>query len=221
MAMKSIIWSFLTVLFAFGGGFTVRAHNIWIEETSGKGLGLRFGEPGEVVETSPGRLDNFKSVRAWTVATNQFEVSKQKDHFSFAKANATEVVLAEDQGLAVSSRGGQPARKPVFYARWQPAKAGPGAPALTLDVVPEAQPGVVRIYFRGEPLADAKVMMRSIKGGEETELTADKHGRVHFKPGGKGGWLFTCAHREATKGFAGGLAYEGIGHNCTLTLMLP
>ncbi len=211
----------LALALCCAGLHSARGHSIWIEETPDKGLCLRFGEIGEVIETSPGRLDAFKSVRAWAVATNQFEVTKQKDHFLFAKAAVSAVTLAEDQGLAVSSRGGQPARKPNFYARWQPAKAGAGTPGLTLDVVPEAKAGTFRVYFRGQPLAGAKLATHSNSGAAETALETDAEGRFTFVATKPGLYLIICSHREPLAGFAGGLPYEAVGHNCTLSFRQP
>jgi len=218
--MKNSWFSRLTVLaFSLASSLAVQAHNIWIEEVAGS-MVLRFGEIGEKIETSPGRLDAFIGVQAWSVATNQFKVEKKADHFLFHSAVATAPVLAEEALLAVSSRTNQAPRKTMFYARWQPAKAVSTVPGLTLDVVPTGKAGEYQVYFRGQPLAGAKVKAEGAKDFR-ADMTADAEGKFTFTAPAKGLFLLVCAHRENLPGFAGGKAYEGLNHSSTLSFHQP
>ncbi|MEJ0091833.1 MAG: hypothetical protein WDM80_19050 [Limisphaerales bacterium] len=188
------------------------AHSVWLEP-KGDQLVIRFAEPGDDFETSPGQLDNLSAPIGFILVTNapaSVDVTKKSDFFLLVGASPTNTACAE---TIFTVRGG---RKPNFYARWQPADAGAGTPLLTLDLVPTGKPGEVRAYFRGQPLPGIKATIRT-PDGKDTELTADAEGFLHFEPKQAGQYLLTVAHhREPLAGFYRGGAYKETSHNCSL-----
>ncbi len=200
------------------------AHSVWIEDSAGGALVARFGEPGGPVEKSPGYLDHFTHPFAWVFDAEgrplPFEVAKNADHFLFKSASAVSPLLAET-AFPVRGRPGHPGVKPVFYLRWQPADAPvPSSPAFTLDLLPVAgAPGGYIAWFRGKPLAGAKVVRHGLNEKEET-FTTDEAGRVKIAalPGVN---LLTISHREELAGFDAGRAYAGVGHHATLSWRQP
>ena len=193
---------------------TVHAHSVWIEPSDSQ-LVIRFAEPGDDFEKSPGQLDNLSTPIAFTVVTNKVKsvpASKKSDNFLLANASVTNAACAETTFIV---RGG---RKPVFYARWQPADVGAGKPLLTLDLVPTGKPGEVRAYFRGQPLGGVAATLRT-PDEKDQELTADADGFIHFKTEAPGQYLLTIAHyreQQPLAGFYAGTAYTETSHNCSL-----
>jgi hypothetical protein len=163
----------LTTAALFLAGVAAHAHSVWIEDTPDGKLVVRFGEPGEEVEKSPGRLDNLTAMTGWTHVEQKvqaFAVSKQSDHFLLEQAKPAQAAQIET-GSPVRKPADKPARRGLFYARWQPAGGAAGAPSLNLDLVPEAGLGKVRVYFRGKALPGAKLVLHEPKGGERESAT--------------------------------------------------
>lgn len=196
---------------------TAHAHSVWIEPKDGQ-LVIRFAEPGNDFETSPGYLDNLASPIAFLFVTNAplaIEARKKPDHFLLAGASTTNTVCVE---TAFTVRGG---RKPYFYARWQPVGAGAGTPLLTLDLVPTGKAGEVRVYFRGKPLGGIAATLRTPDDNEQ-KFIADAEGFLHFTSKQSGLYLLTIAHhREPLAGFHVGRPYEQTSHNCSLVWRQP
>jgi hypothetical protein len=194
------------------------AHTVWIELNGSGHPVVRFAEPGEPFETSPGHLDGLTpplAIRDSDEAT--ITVAAVKQHESFLLSGVT-----ENDRLAVESiftvRGD---RKPCFYARWQPRGNAPKGPRLTLDLVPTERPGAVRAYFRNRPLGNVPAQLR-LPNGVPLELWADPDGFIRFEPQGPGQYLLTIAHhRETRSGFHRGQAYERVSHNAALTWIQP
>lgn len=195
------------------------AHSVWIEDLPEGKLVVRFGEPLGEPEKSPGYLDQLTAVTAWTVADAKpkaFTVSKQSDHFLIEQAKPTEAVQAET-AFPVRKSGDKPARKPIFYTRWQPGGLTTGTPALTLDLVPTGQPGEVKVFFRGQPLPNVKLTLHAPKRGD-SDVPVDAQGVAKLGELKETGlYLLTCAgHSENTPGFSGGAPYEIASHNASL-----
>lgn len=208
---------FLSALYLFVFAAAVSAHSVWIEP-SGNQLVIRFAEPGNAFETSPGYLDNLSTPIAFTVFTNtpaSVDVAKKSDSFLLVDASAIDTVCAE---TTFTVRGG---RKPIFYARWEPPNVGTSKPLLTLDLVPTGKPGEVRAYFRGKALGQVSATLRT-PDEKEQDLTADAEGFIHFKSTQSGQYLLTIAHyRESLAGFHLGIAYKETSHNAALTWTQP
>jgi hypothetical protein len=196
---------------------TALAHTVWIEPLDDK-LAIRFAEPGDDFETSPGHLDSLTAPIAFILVTNAaaaVETPKKSDHFLVVGASRTNVACAES---TFTVRGG---RKPHFYARWQPAAGGAGSPLLTFDLVPTGKPGEVRVFFRGQALGGAKATLRT-PDKKEQEVTADSEGLLRFQTNQSGQHLLTIAHhREPLAGFHAGRAYQQTSHNAALTWLQP
>ncbi len=212
----------LLTLLAFAAASLAHAHSVWIEDTPEKQLVVRFGEPGEEFERSPGYLDSLSLPVAWTTGAEDkpaaFIVEKKVDHFLFVDANPAVPAFGETL-FPVMKRGKRPASWPHFYVRWQPVGAPvPAAPVLTLDILPTATPHEFRVYLRDQSLPNATIAVHS--GSKETELKADGEGRFTLTAT-PGLVLLTCNHKEALKGFSAGVAYEVTSHNTALTWRQP
>jgi len=195
-----------------------QAHSVWIEPLNGE-LVIRFGELDGNIERSPGHLDELSmpvSIAYVTNAPSVLSVAKKQNHFSLAGATPTDVVCAEST-YAVMTTPGNPGRRPIFYARWQPAGSGAGVPLLTLDLVPTGTKGEVRVFFKGEPLPGIKAILRT-PDEREQELTANGEGLIQFSSEQAGQHHLSIArHREALKGFFAGKEYGLTSHNAALT----
>lgn len=213
MIRKYILALFVAILSAF----PALAHTVWIESKDGH-LAVRFAEPGNEFETSPGYLDSLSPPEAFIIVTNapvSIEALKKNDHFLLTATASTNVACLE---TAFTVRGG---RKPYFYARWQPANGGAGAPLLNLDLVPTGKAGEVRAYFRGKPLGGITATLRGPDGNEQA-IKADSDGFLRCTPGQAGLYLLTVAHyRELIPGFYHGIAYTETSHNCALSWWQP
>jgi len=195
-----------------------RAHSVWIEPSGSNQLVVRFAEPGDAFETSPGYLDNLSTPIAFIFATNAplaTETQRKSDHFLLVGASPTNVACVETSFIV---RGG---RKPYFYARWQPPGTGAAKPLLTLDLVPTDKTGEVRAWFRGKPLGGVAATLRA-PDDKEQELTTDSEGFLHFNANEPGQYLLTISHyREPLAGFHVGIAYKETSHNCSLVWQRP
>jgi hypothetical protein len=213
--MKKLV--FLTAAVLIAAAHPAAAHTIWIEP-QGERLVVRFAEPGSEFETSPGFLDSLTAPSAFTMVTNRpnaAESRKESDSFALPGVGLTNVTCVE---TTFTVRSG---RKPIFYARWQPANAGPARPALTFDLVPTANAGEVRVYFRGKPLGGATATLRP-PAGKESHITADADGLLRFSAKDPGQYLLTIPHyREPLAGFHLGVAYSETSHNCALVWRQP
>ena len=193
------------------------AHTVWIEALDGK-LIIRFAEPSGNYEKSPGYLDSLSVPSAFTVVTNapaMVESLKKTNHFLMAGASPTNVAGVESIFTV------RAARKPYFYARWQPSGAGPGTPMLTFDLVPTGRLGEARVYFRGQPLGGLKATLR-MPDDTEKEIAVDAEGYVRFESKQSGLHLLTIPHyRESIAGFHLGRTYQQTSHNTALTWVQP
>ncbi|MDB6138455.1 MAG: cobalt transporter substrate-binding protein [Verrucomicrobiaceae bacterium] len=225
------------------------AHEVWIEDAPDGRLYVRFGEYGDELEKSPGSLDALMLPFAWTPGAENnedelkadasraskearairegkvesFEVRKQAEGFLLAGASPAKAAQAET-GFTVIGKAGnpeKPARKPFFYARWQPPGAGAAKPALNFDLVPTGKTGEVCVYFRGKPLAGVKVKLCP-PAAVSQELVSNAEGLVKFTAEKPGLYLLVAAHqRETVSGFFGGKPYDSVSHNCSLSWRQP
>jgi len=199
----------------------VLGHSVWIEPSDDGQLVVRFSEPGEEYETSPGHLDGVSPpVAFFPTGTNgspqTIDAPRKTDHFLLPDLSPTNAACLE-AAYAVMTTPGRPGRKPIFYARWHPDVTVDAEPALTLDLVPTGKPGEVRVYFRGQPLADIAATLHG-PDGKNREVTADSEGYLRFTTDQSGLYHLSIGrHRETQGGFHGGLAYELTSHNAALT----
>lgn len=192
------------------------AHSVWIEPTDANEMVIRFAEPTGNLERSPGHLDSlavpliFQAVPGSTNAPALLDAAKKKDHYLILAGSATNI-LGIETSFTVRA-----ARKPLFYARWQPAGAGEGKPLLTLDLVPTGKPGEARLYLRGKPHGNVKATLLT-PTGDEKEFPVDAEGYVRVPVTEPGLYLLTVAHqREPIAGLHLGVPYQQTSHNCAL-----
>ncbi len=211
--MKKILLSLLVLVLTV----SAFAHTVWIEPLDGQ-IVIRFAEPDGNFEKSPGHLDSLSGPVAFTVITNAargVESPKMTNHFQMISASPTNAAGVESIFTV------RAARKPHFYARWQPAGAGAGVPMLTFDLVPTGKPGEVRVYFRGKPLGGLKATLRT-PDEKDKEIAVDADGFIRFTSTQSGQHLLTIPHyRENLAGFHAGRAYEQTSHNTALTWRQP
>lgn len=217
----SITLAFLWILGLAG---QLQAHSVWIEDTLEGHLVLRFGEINDEYEKSPGHLDDLRLPLSWTQKDNEkptaITLQKNSDHFLLLSASSKAGACAETDYPVLAARD-KPGRKPFFYARWHVAGEHPSAPSMILDLVPTDAPNTVRLYLRGKPQPGAKIVVHTPKGKDQ-EITTDGEGNAHFEGGQSGLYILTCAHqRETIPGFASGLSYAMVSHNCSLAWRQP
>lgn len=193
------------------------AHTVWLEQKDGQ-LVVRFAEPGNKFETSPGYLDSLAPLNAFILVTNAptvVEAPKKSDHFLLVGASPTNVACVE---TVFTVRGG---RKPYFYARWQSNLSNAATPMLNLDLVPTGKAGEVRAWFRGNPLGGAKAILYT-PDEKETEIMADADGFLHVETKRPGQYRLAIAHyREPLAGFFNGQSYKETSHNSALSWTQP
>jgi hypothetical protein len=207
----------LLTLAAFAVSTVAFAHSVWVEPDENKQLVIRFAEPSGNLERSPGHLDSlavpmvFQIAAVTTNAPAILNVAKKTDHYFIQNASTTNIVGAETSFTV------RAARKPLFYARWQPAGASEGKPLLTLDLVPTGKPGEARLYLRGKPHGNVKATLHT-PNGDEKEFAVDAEGYVRVPTPEPGQYLLTVAHqREPLAGVHLGVPYKETSHNCSLT----
>lgn len=205
------------------------AHSVWIETLEAKSLIVRFGDPGDEIESSPGALDKLVLPLAWNpVAAGakiaELPVAKKTDGFLLEQTTPEKSTLIETTFpvMARAAKDDKPAqaRLPRFYARWHTPGAA-AAPSATLDLVPGTEAGQAKVFFRGKPLAGAKVRLIP-PSGEPVALTSDENGLVKFTPSGKGLHVLLCpGHSEVVSGYYLGEAYDVVSHNASLAWIQP
>ena len=130
------------------------------------------------------------------------------DHFLLVDMSPAKPAEVEADFTVTGTAGdaAHPARKPFFYARWQPEAHGSEKPSLNLDLVPTGKPGEACLFFRGKPLAAQKVTFYP-PGAAEQELVSDSAGLVHFDDAKPGLYLLVAARycRLLPKRFGGAL----------------
>ena len=214
----------LVFLWILGLASQLQAHSVWIEDTPEGRLILRFGEIGDDYEKSPGHLDDLRFPLSWMRKaddkTAAIALQKNSDHYLLLNAASKEGACAETDYPVLAAKD-KPGRKPFFYARWHVIGEPVPGPSMVLDLVPTSTPGTVRLYLRGKPQPGAKIVVHTPKGKDQ-EITTDGEGNAHFELAQSGLYILTCAHqRETIAGFAAGLSYEMVSHNCSLAWRQP
>jgi hypothetical protein len=219
------------ILLAFAGLLAAApqasAHSVWLETTADHQVVIRFAEPGDAFEKSPGLLDQLAQPHAWKAGEEgksvAFTVEKRADHFAVLGATPTEAVFAESAWPVFRSEKVPHGAKTSYYLRWLPASAlaRAGSPAFALDLLPTGEPGVFRLQFRGQPLANQKVQIVT-PGAKETEIVSDAAGLVRVPVTKSGQYLLGASHREPdVAGFSFGQSYGRVGHNITVVWSQP
>jgi hypothetical protein len=200
------------------------AHYLWIEADGKPDAKIYFGEIQEGVrEKSGGKLDGILGVEAFVQkqgAPKPKSVSSEKmeDHFLARTGSTAEYVLFASRDTEVKdyTKSGIGIIKPMFYSRSGPMNSeAPPQPSLELDILPVAgSPGSFQVYFKKNPLADAKVMIYAPNLWMQ-EFKSDAEGKIKIETPWEGRYVLDAVHKEELKGVFKGKSYDAIRHRAT------
>lgn len=201
-----------------------QAHYVWIESENTREARIYFGEFNEGVrEKAGGRLEERAAIEAWVEradpGSSPLRLTKRSDHFAAALEQGAGWLLARDLTSEVKDyrKNDLGIVKPMFYARAAVANSvtTPGRPSLELDILPvTGEPRSFQVYFGGQPLAKAKVLVYAPNLWMQ-ELTTDEHGRLTPNTPWSGRYVLDVIHKEAKAGDFKGQRYEAIRHRMT------
>lgn len=213
-----------TVLLAAAAG--AQAHQIWIEQDAA-GARLYLGEFADNLrESSPGMLDKFVQPTASLITAKGEQpaaLSKQANGFAIAaRAIPGESLIAQE--LAYPSwerKQGDKIERHVWVpaARWVGDFAA-RAPQLTLDLVPTGQPGQFQVFYKGQPLPEAKVEVVAASGWSR-EVQADKSGVLSVGLPWKSAYALEAKHTDKGGVERAGQKFDVGVYVTTLSFSLP
>ncbi|WAC20055.1 hypothetical protein OVA24_01515 [Luteolibacter sp. SL250] len=202
------------------------AHQFWLERTQDGKFIARFGEAGSNgekpgYEKSPGVLDKMQGISVWSmypaksgIEPELYKAKPQEDGFLVEDASAKLPLLAQTtfpvRKRAATAERPASASFTTAFARWQPAGAT-GEPTTTLDVIPAAEGGKATVYYKGKPVAGARVTLFS-PTAEPLRMESDAAGNVTFKAGGKGDFILWAHHSEPATGTYLGTDYTSLSY---------
>jgi len=219
--VKHILRLAIVVAAAFSAA-TAAAHHVWLEP-AGDAIQLCFGEFGDNVrETSPGLLDRLQPQAKAVSAAGEKPLTLGKAAAAFTVAGTVgpgDGVVAEDARypISVRTRDGSTTRSLWWPAARFVRDRSPLPPLLTLDVVP-AGGNAFRVFFKGKPLARAKVGAVAAFGWSRESYT-DEDGRFEVALPWRGAYAFEVHHTDRTAGRRGEEAYDTASYVTTLTLV--
>lgn len=190
-----------------------QAHQIWIEQDAA-GARLYLGEFGDNLrETSPGMLDKFVQPAATLITAKgdlPAPLAKRANAFGIdARAIAGESILVQESGYPGWERKqGDKLERHVWIpaARWiSDFVARP--PKLALDLVPTGKAGEFRVFYKQQPLPEAKVQVVAAFGWGR-ELQADKSGVFSVSLPWKGAYALEVKHTDKSGGQRDGQAWD-------------
>lgn len=211
----------------FVAAMPASAHYLWIEQAESQHKRLYFGEVEEGLrEKTGGRLDEIKGPKAWALDVggrrHELQTARAADHFDLGVNKSEAPVIAEESGYDVKdwSRHGIGVVKPMFYARYAPLKpAAEFTPELTLDVLPIRKGGdTFAVYFRGRPLAEAKVTVIAPNTWMQQHRTSTE-GLVKVNAPWRGPYVLDVVYLENVPGEFKGSKYNAVRHRATLTFV--
>lgn len=202
-----------------------QAHQIWIEQDAG-GARLLLGEFAENLrETSPGMLDKFVQPSATLLGAqggSPATLSKQAAGFAIgARAAAGESLVAQESGYPSWERKqGDKTERHVWVpaARWVPDFTA-RRPQLNLDLVPTGKADEFQVFYKGQPLPEAKIEVVAASGWSR-ELKADKSGRFSVGLPWKGLYALEVQHTDKGGVERAGQAYDVGMYVTTLSFSL-
>ncbi|HYG18620.1 MAG TPA: DUF4198 domain-containing protein [Ohtaekwangia sp.] len=231
--LKSVL-SFLLVVLAYHAS----AHYIWIELGSapqtGKSLEVRiyYGEFNEGVrEISGGRLEELDGIVAWVIGPDgkqtKLNISIEEKYFktSFVPDQPGQYLIQAVNTVRPVvdwSKFDIGVVRPVYYTTKEVAVGNAKNTPPTFEIPGDAavviastrEKNTFRILFKGQPLANAKVLFHAPNEWSK-ELKTDDKGLVSFTPIGSGQYIVECIYAEKVPGNFKGTAYEAIRHRGT------
>ena len=185
------------------------AHQIWYEQLPGQPLALYYGEYDKnVLEVTPGGMDRFRQLRAWSMADRSapLQLSLQRQAFLLAEQPGQEdSLLAQD--LHYPMFDVQEGAK-TLKAAWTPATRWVGdlrarSPELTLDIVPTGVADVggaqFRVFYAGKPLTGQEVVLETASG-EVFKQRSDAAGNVSFTLPWQGTYVVAVEYQDNSPG---------------------
>ena len=91
---------------------------------------------------------------------------------------------------------------------------------LALDIVPSGEPGVFKLFYKGQPLAKAKVEVIALSGWAR-QVTTDAQGAFRIALPWKGLYAIEARHTDHTSGEREGQKYDVASFVTTLTFIQP
>lgn len=219
--MKHLVRSTLAVLLLLAASQAF-AHHLWLER-DGEALQLYFGEFGENLrEVSPGLLDKLEPKARSVSASGENALAAARTAKAFVLSGAVaagDSVIAEDPRypIHVGTRDGVTRRSMYWPAARFVADRRALQPVLALDVVP-AGGDKFRVFFRGKPLAKAKVEVIAAFGWGKEERT-DEEGAITIALPWRGLYALEVHHADTVAGKRGEEAYDVANYVTTLTLV--
>jgi hypothetical protein len=199
-----------------------RAHYLWLEPAE-VGARLYYGEADVALrEKSPGKLDNFKAPLAFVPdAAGKFQpvaVSAGPEYFAVAAPKTSSAIVVQDESLDVRdlTKSGLGFAKSNYYARHGQPASNSGA-MLALDVVGGGFDKFA-IYYRGQPLKDAKVEVIAPNTWTQEHKT-DAKGSVQINTPWKGQYVVHVLHIDKTPGQHAGKTYESLRNHLTYSFV--
>jgi len=199
------------------------AHQIWLEQDGDKAV-LYFGEFHENLrEASPGLLDRIEPKAQAISAAGERAIDATKGAGAFALktgAAAGESLLVEDAHFAIADR--KVGDKTIRTARTMGARHAldfeAREPKLALDIVPTGKPGAFKVFFKGKPLAKAKVEVIAASGWAR-EVRTDAQGALEVSLPWQGRYVVEVEHTDATPGERAGAPYDVASYVSTLSFV--
>ncbi len=201
-----------------------QAHYLWIESDGPAVARIYFGEFDQGLrEKAGGRLDERDAIEGWLRQADgpseSLTFTKQRDCFSAHPVSAGWIVVQDLTNEVKNwTANGIGIVKPMFYARAATDnRLAPAQPVTTLDIIPDRkQPQALRVFFKKQPLAKAKVMVHAPNEWSK-ELQTNANGEVTISTPWPGQYVIEVIHRELTPGKFEGNPYEAIRHRATFS----
>lgn len=216
--------TFIALVSAFAAPLAV-AHNLWIEPTEGGSVQALYGEPEiRLVERSPGKLDDLLITRVEHAKSPDSQpLTWRRDSGSFvlpgAKRDAGTLVEARSAAVRrnAASGVGTHAR---YYARRAAWPLASSTPAMTLDIVPTAEPNTFAVHFNGAPLTNGTLKVIAPNLWLQVH-DIDERGLVRIHTPWRGQYVLDVEKQEQRPGELGGQRYDDVVHRATLTFTTP
>ncbi|WP_170942193.1 DUF4198 domain-containing protein [Noviherbaspirillum denitrificans] len=194
-----------------------QAHYLWIEGADGSAK-LYFGEAEALLkEKSPGKLDNIKGPKAFTVdaggTRSLASITRTTEHFAIGGSGAAVIVSEESLDVRDLGKNGLGIAKQNYYARSGPVRGT----ALPLDVQAQG-PNTYAVLYRGQPLKDAKLEVIAPNTWMQ-EHTTDAQGVVRINTPWRGQYVLHVLHVDKTPGEFGGKKYDNLRNHFTYTFI--
>ncbi|OYU27560.1 MAG: cobalt ABC transporter substrate-binding protein [Burkholderiales bacterium PBB2] len=202
-----------------------QAHQIWIEQDA-SGARVHLGEFADNLrESSPGMLDKFNQLSARVVTAQgerAVELSKQANAFALAaRASTGESLIAQELGYPSWERKqGEKIERHVWLpaARWVGDLAA-RQPSLSLDLVPTGKANEFQVFFKGQPLPEAKVEVVAASGWSRA-VQADTTGRLSITLPWKSAYALEVKHTDHSGGERAGQKFDVGQYVTTLSFSL-